>query len=144
MSSQWAVVVRFGAAMLLFGAAAGISAERPAVARAQDAGPQVFEMTAKKYDFTPTPHVKKGQHFQLKVTATDHDHGVEIDMVPEGAGKDTPPGLVADAPQKCWKVKKGETVTIDLMAQAAGTYEIKCCVDCGMGHRHMKGEIVVE
>lgn len=143
MSSKWAMAVRFGAAMALLGTAFGISAEHGAVARAQDT-PQVFEMTAKKYDFTPTPHVKKGQHFQLKVTAADHDHGVEIEMVPEGAAKDTPPGLVADAPQKCWKVKKGETVTIDLMAQSAGTYEIKCCVDCGMGHRHMKGEIVVE
>jgi heme/copper-type cytochrome/quinol oxidase subunit 2 len=143
MKANWDGVLRGGVMLILLGAAAGISAERPAVARAQE-GPQVFEMTAKKYDFTPTPHVKVGQHFELKVTATDHDHGVQIDMVPDGAPKDTPPGLVADSPENCWKIKKGDTVTIDLTAHAAGTYTIKCCVDCGMGHRHMRGQIVVD
>ena len=143
MRENWGSVLRGGAILILFGAAAGISTEHLALARAQE-GPQVIEMTAKKYDFTPTPHVKVGQHFQLKVTATDHDHGLDIDMVSDGAAKDTPPGLVADSPEKCWKVKKGGTITIDLTAHAPGTYTIKCCVDCGMGHRHMKGQIVVE
>lgn len=148
MSTSWAVIVRrkavWKAGMLaLLCAAVGISAEPPAAARAPQ-GPQVFEMTAKKYDFTPTPHIKVGQKFELKVTATDHDHGVSIEATPDGAANSATAGLTFDSPEKCWKVKKGETITIDGTATTPGTYTIKCCVDCGMGHRHMRGQIVVE
>lgn len=113
------------------------------VVRAQDSGVQVIEMTAKKYEFSPV-HVKAGTKVQLKVTATDRDHGIAIDAVPEGAAKDAAPGLVIDSPEKCWKLPKGEPVTINFTAQTAGTYQIKCCVHCGLGHGGMKGTIVVE
>lgn len=113
--------------------------------RQQDQAAQVIEMTAKKYEFSPSPlHVKKGQKIQLKVTATDHDHGLKIPLVPDGADKTGTPGLVFTSPQDCWKVKKGNTVTIEFVAQTPGTYTFKCCVDCGMGHRHMRGEIIVD
>lgn len=128
--------------MLFVGGAMSIAGG--GVARAQESGHQVIEMSAKKYEFAPTPHVKKGTHVELKVTATDHDHGVAIEVVADGAPANTPPGIVFDSPERCWKVKKGESVTIDFVANAAGTYTIKCCVDCGMGHRHMRGQIVVE
>lgn len=111
---------------------------------AQGSAPLVIEMTAKKYEFSPTPHVKMGQKTELKVTAEDHDHGLAIDVTPDGAAQGSAPGLVFDSPQRCWKVTKGGSVTIDFVPSIAGTYTIKCCVDCGMGHRHMRGQIIVE
>jgi heme/copper-type cytochrome/quinol oxidase subunit 2 len=41
------------------------------------------------------------------------------------------------------KIKKGETATVEYMAGKAGTVEFKCCVFCGVGHRRMKGKIVI-
>jgi len=115
------------------------------VAQAQDQNVQVIDMTAKKYDFPPSPvHVKKGQKVQLKITSTDRDHGVKIPLVPDGADPKGAPGLTFTSPQECWKIKKQETVTIEFVAQTPGTYTFKCCVDCGMGHRHMKGQIIVD
>jgi hypothetical protein len=54
------------------------------------------------------------------------------------------PGLVFVAAQDCWQLKKGETTTIEFVAQMEGTYTFKCCHTCGLGHRGMKGQIVVD
>jgi cytochrome c oxidase subunit II len=114
-------------------------------AQAQDQNVQVIDVTAKKYDFPPSPiHVKKGQKVQLRVTATDHDHGLKIPAVPDGADPKGAPGLIFTSSEDCWKIKKHETATIEFVAQKPGTYTFKCCVDCGMGHKHMKGEIIVD
>lgn len=111
----------------------------------QDQNAQVINMMAKKYEFNPSPlHVKKGQKIQLRITATDHDHGFKLSVFPDGADRKGTPGIVLADPQDCWKIKKGETATIEFVAQTAGTYSFKCCVDCGLGHRRMKGEIVVD
>jgi heme/copper-type cytochrome/quinol oxidase subunit 2 len=142
MTRTVSVVVE-SCALLLLASTWTVVAEAPRV-RAQTEGRQAVEMTAKKYEFSPTVHVKKGTSVELKVTAIDHDHGLDIATVPDGAAADTPPGLVFESPERCWKVKKGQTVTIDFLAQTPGTYTIKCCVDCGLGHRHMRGQIVVE
>jgi hypothetical protein len=51
---------------------------------------QVIEVTAKKYEYSPAPiHVKSGAKIQLKITATDHDHGFSILTVPDGTGSIT-------------------------------------------------------
>ena len=114
-------------------------------AQAQDQSVQIIDMTAKKYDFPPSPvHVKKGQKVQLKIISTDRDHGVKIPLVPDGADPKGTPGLIFTSPEECWKIKKNETVTIEFVAQTPGTYTFKCCVDCGMGHHHMKGQIIVD
>lgn len=87
-----------------------------------------FKMTAKNYDFDPNViTVKKGEKVRLQVTSTDRDHGIKI----EGY----------DINQV---VKKGQTATIEFTADKAGTFEFKCSVYCGMGHRRMKGKLVVE
>ncbi len=78
--------------------------------RAQAQGAQVIEVTAKKYEYSSSPvHVKIGTKVQLKITATDHDHGFKI-----------------------------------FLAQASGTYTFRCCHSCGLGHRGMKAQIVVD
>lgn len=105
---------------------------------------QVIEVTAKRYDFTPSPiRVKQGTKVELKITATDHSHGFKIQEFPEG-NKATSPGLVFSSPQDCLKIEEKQTQTIEFLAQTAGTYPFRCCVHCGWHHRSMKGELIVE
>jgi cytochrome c oxidase subunit 2 len=139
-----AIVVRLcvstAVALLLF---LGVSPTRTALA--QDQNVQVIEVTAKKYEFSPSPiRVKAGTKVQLKITAVDHDHGFKVSVVPEGGKSGDKPGLVFSSPQDCLQLKKGQTTTIEFVAQTPGTYEFHCCHVCGLGHKKMKSEIVVE
>jgi len=87
-----------------------------------------FIMTAKNYEFDPSViTVKKGEKVRLIITATDRDHGIKIE------GYDINQEL-----------KKGDPTTIEFTADKAGTFEFKCSVYCGLGHRKMKGKLVVE
>ena len=116
---------------------------RPLMAQAQQM--QVVELKAKKYEFDPSPvHVKVGVKVQLKITALDHDHGFKIATYPDGAESNGPPGLVFTSAQDCLLLKKGETTTIEFIAQKPGTYPFRCCHRCGLGHSGMKGELIVE
>jgi heme/copper-type cytochrome/quinol oxidase subunit 2 len=115
------------------------------LADTQTQGIQVVEITDKKYEFDPSPiRVKQGARVQLKITATDHAHGFKINSFPEGSPSNGAPGLVFSSPQSCQKIAKHETVSIEFVAQTAGTYAIRCCVVCGWHHRAMKGELIVE
>ena len=117
----------------------------PGPALAQNDAVQVTEVTAKKYEYSPDPiHVKSGSKIQLKITAVDHDHGFSISTVPDGSNSNGSDGLVFSSPQECWQLKKGETTTIEFLAQTPGTYSFKCCHVCGLGHRGMKGQLVVD
>lgn len=107
-------------------------------------GVQVIEVTAKKYEFNPSPiRVKQGAKVQLKITASDHAHGFKIRPFPEGTGAAGNAGLVFSSPQDCLKIEKGQTATIEFVAQTPGTYAFRCCVRCGWHHRSMKGELIV-
>lgn len=106
---------------------------------------QVVNVTAKKYEFDPSPiRVKQGAKVQLKITATDHVHGFKLSEFAEGADAKGKPGLVFTSGQGCTRIEEGKTETVEFVAQAAGTYEVRCCVHCGWKHRSMKGEVVVE
>jgi len=95
-------------------------------ALAQDAGE--IKMTAKKYAFEPAQiRVKKGDHVKLLITAVDHDHGIKV------------AAFHIDQ-----KLKKGETTTVEFTADQAGTFPFECSKFCGLGHKNMKGELVVE
>jgi plastocyanin len=109
--------------------AAGIAA---VAIRAQSRGDAVptkeIQMTAKKYEFSPgTVEVSAGTRIVFKITAVDREHGFQI----------------AGSKDGCVKIKKGETATVEYLAEKAGTVEFKCCVYCGLGHGGMKGKIVV-
>ncbi len=113
--------------------------------RAQDQGAQVIEVTAKKYEYSVSPvHVKVGTKVQLKITAIDHDHGFKISAVPDGAIPNGTGGLIFTSAQDCWQLKKGETTVIEFLPQTPGTYTFNCCHTCGLGHKGMKGQIIVE
>jgi cytochrome c oxidase subunit 2 len=117
----------------------------PGSVQAQSQDVQVIEITAKKYEYSISPvHVKIGTKVQLKITATDHDHGLKIAAVPDGAVPNGTGGLIFTSAQDCWQLKKGETTMIEFLAQTPGMYTFKCCHTCGLGHKGMKGQIIVE
>ncbi|MCU1315526.1 MAG: cbaB 1 [Candidatus Acidoferrum typicum] len=112
---------------------------------AQDQDVQVIEIKAKKYEYSRSPvHVKFGTKVQLKFTASDHDHGFKIAAVSDASAPNGTPGLVFTSAQDCWQLKKGETTIIEFLAQTPGTYTFQCCHTCGLGHKSMKGQIIVE
>jgi cytochrome c oxidase subunit 2 len=128
-----------------FSVALAFCLPQPSPVVAQDQKAQVIELIAKKYQYSPSPvHVKIGTKVQLKITAADHDHGFKIATVPDGSEANSKPGLVFASPQDCVQLKKGETTTIEFLAQTRGTYTFRCCHTCGLGHRGMKGQIVVD
>lgn len=119
-------MIRFGIGLVSVAFTFALALSAPA----QDAVPGASEvkMTAKKYVFTPdTITVKKGDHVRLLITALDHAHGFKIDA------------FHIDK-----KLPKGEEVTVEFTADRAGTFPFECSVFCGMGHRKMKGELIVE
>lgn len=129
----------------VFALALALSLPKASSVAAQDQNAQVIEITAKKYEYSNSPiHVKAGTKVQLKITATDHDHGFKIATVPDGAQPKGAEGLIFTSAQDCWQLKKGETTTIEFLAQTPGTYTFKCCHACGLGHKGMKGQIVVD
>lgn len=112
---------------------------------ASSADVQVIEVTAKKYEFDPSPiRVKQGTKVQLKITATDHAHGFRITAFADGADTKGNQGLVLSAFPGCVKIEKGHTETVEFVAQTPGTYNFSCCVHCGWSHRSMKGQLIVE
>lgn len=89
---------------------------------------QEIQVTARKYEFSPNPiRVKKGAHVKLIITAIDHDHGFKL-----------------EAFHIEQKLKKGVPTTVEFTPDQAGTFPFKCSVFCGLGHRGMKGTLVVE
>ncbi|HEY6348553.1 MAG TPA: cupredoxin domain-containing protein [Candidatus Angelobacter sp.] len=99
-------------------------------AMAAQAAPDVHEIqvTAKKYEFSPSPiRVKKGEHVKLLITAIDHDHGFQL-----------------EAFHIKQKLKKGEPATIEFTPDKAGSFPFKCSAFCGLGHGGMKGTLIVE
>jgi cytochrome c oxidase subunit II len=106
---------------------------------------QVIEVSSKKFEFSPNEiHVKQGTRVQLKLHTDDSAHGLKLSLYPEGAAKKGDPGLLFDHPQGNAKVKKGQESIIEFFAVRAGTYDFKCSVQCGSGHRRMTGKLIVE
>ncbi|MGB6430916.1 MAG: cupredoxin domain-containing protein [Candidatus Acidiferrales bacterium] len=120
----------------------GISARH---AGAAQENVQEIDVSAKKFEFTPSEiHVKQGAHVLLKVTPTDREHGFELDVYREASDKKGDPGLIISGDKPSYKIPQGQTQTIEFIAAEAGTYDFKCIVYCGSGHRGMKGTIVVD
>ena len=87
-----------------------------------------IQMAAEKYDFKPdTVTVKKGDQVKLVITATDHDHGFKIEA------------FHIDR-----KLPKGQAVTVEFVPDQAGEFPFECSHFCGLGHKKMKGKLIVE
>lgn len=88
---------------------------------------KTFQITAKKYDFTPdTIKVNQGDKVVLQVTATDREHGFGIKEYNINRA-----------------LPKGETVTIEFVADKKGEFTISCTKFCGWGHFNMKAKLIV-
>jgi len=117
----------------------------PAKAPQADQNVKVIEMTAKKYEFSPSPvHVKAGTKVQLKITTLDRKHGIKISPYPDGADGKGEPGLVFTSNEDCFTIDKDAPAVVEFVAKTPGTYSFKCCVHCGLGHGGMKGQLIVE
>ena len=90
--------------------------------------PRAIEIIASRFQFEPaTLQVTEGDRVRLTLRSTDTDHGFSIRKLNVKVG--VPKG--------------GEPVTVELLADRAGTYEFKCSEYCGSGHGRMKGQLVV-
>jgi cytochrome c oxidase subunit 2 len=119
---------RYASIFLISAFAVCLAAPSSAAAQIPPSGVHEITMTAKNYEFDPgIITVKKGEKVRLIITATDRDHGIKIQ------------GYDIDQ-----ELKKGDPTTIEFTADKAGEFEFKCSVFCGMGHRKMKGKLVVE
>ena len=82
----------------------------------------------KKYEFTPeTIRVSVGNHVKLVITAEDHTHGFKLEAMRINE-----------------KVEKGKPVTVEFTPTEAGTFPFECSHFCGLGHKKMKGQLIVE
>ena len=116
-----------------------------ALAAPQAGPPRIIEVTAKKYEFSPTEiRVKKGERVELKVHSVDETHGIKIEVYPEGDKAKVTPGLIFESPETNGKVEKNVDQVLDFVAAAPGTYGFKCAKLCGMGHGRMQGKLIVE
>lgn len=87
-----------------------------------------IHLTARRYTFDPDViTVRQGDHVQLIVTAIDRDHGIAIPAF----------GIKQ-------YLKKGVPATVSFTASKAGAFPFHCSVFCGIGHRHMKGKLIVK
>ena len=97
-------------------------------AETQGRGAHEIQLTLRKYEFNPgSLRVRKGEQVRLILAAVDHDHGFQLDDFNVNQ-----------------KVLKGTTVVVEFSADEVGTFQIRCSSVCGLGHRNMKGTLVVE
>ncbi len=96
------------------------------MARASD-NPKVIEITAKKFEFTPSQiTLKKGEPVILRLSSSDRVHGFM--SKPLKIDTDIPADKSADIP-----------VTPD----TAGDFTVICDHYCGTGHGNMKMKVTV-
>jgi cytochrome c oxidase subunit 2 len=89
---------------------------------------KTVDVGASRFQFEPaTISVVQGDSVRLRLRSADRTHAFAI---------------------KAFRVKAlipkmGEEVTVDFVADRAGTFDFTCAEYCGTGHRAMKGRLVV-
>jgi cytochrome c oxidase subunit II len=138
-------VLRIVCFFLLVGFVGAIGLASPTTNSQRSQDVQVIEVTAKKYEYTPSPiRVKLGAQVQLKITSLDKMHGFKINLYPDGGDAKGEPGLIFASDSDCFKIEKDAPTVIQFVAHAPGTYSFHCCNRCGIGHGGMKGQLIVE
>jgi cytochrome c oxidase subunit 2 len=117
-------------AATLLAAACGITfasiAPKANLARA-DVNPKVIEITAKKFEFTPSEiTLKKGEPVILRVTSADRVHG----FMSKPLKFDT-------------DIAVGKTTDVPVNPDTAGDFTVICDHYCGTGHGNMKMKVTV-
>jgi cytochrome c oxidase subunit II len=130
---------------VLVGFAVATDFARPVNLTQPDQGVQVIEVTAKKFEYSPSPiRVKLGSQVRLRITSLDKTHGFKIGLYPDGADAKSDPGLIFNSAEDCFKIEPGTPTIVEFLAHTPGTYSFHCCNRCGLGHGGMKGQLVVE
>ena len=94
-----------------------------------DAPVKDVEITAKKYEFSPSEvEIPVNTLIRFHLKAIDREHGFEVKSF-----KDS-----------CVKFKPEAPATVELYFDKAAAYEFSCCKFCGMGHGKMKGKLIVK
>lgn len=89
---------------------------------------RTIDIVASRFKFEPSIiSVALGDRVRLRLRSADRDHRFAI----------KPFRVKALIP------KTGEPVTVDFVADRAGTFEFTCAEYCGTGHGAMKGKLVV-
>ena len=89
---------------------------------------KTIDVIASRFKFEPaTITVAQGDSVRLRLHSVDRSHAFAI---------------------KAFRVKAlipsgGETVTVEFIADQAGTFAFTCSEYCGAGHSRMKGKLVV-
>jgi cytochrome c oxidase subunit II len=102
------------------------------IARAQDSAsaavePKVIEISAKKFEFTPSEiTLKKGEPAILRLTSSDRVHGF----------MSKPLRIDTD-------IAAGKTTDIAVTPDSAGDFTVICDHYCGTGHGNMKMKVSV-
>ena len=105
-----------------------VSPLRASTANGAAAPTRSFEVVASKFKFEPSVlEVDEGDRVVITFTSADVKHGFEL---------------------KPFKVKAripagGEPVTVEFVADKAGTFRFKCSEYCGPRHGGMRGQLVV-
>ncbi len=87
-----------------------------------------FTMTAKQWEFIPsTITVNEGDEVELTVKSIDVTHGFSL-----------PTFGVSEI------LEPEKTTTINFVASKKGTFTFFCSVQCGTGHKDMKGTLIVQ
>src|ERR1700686_3753912 len=90
--------------------------------------PTEIKITAKKYYFAPsTIRVKRGDHVKLVITAIDRNHGLKL-----------------EAFHIDQNLTKGEPVEVAFTADQPGIFPFECSHFCGLGHKKMNGQLIVQ
>ncbi|MBI2463796.1 cupredoxin domain-containing protein [Candidatus Peregrinibacteria bacterium] len=92
--------------------------------------PQVrtFNITATSWSFTPSSMtVNKGDTVKITITSIDVTHGFAL------------PDYNIDE-----TVEPGKPVTVEFVADKQGTFDFRCSVFCGEGHKEMEGILEVK
>jgi cytochrome c oxidase subunit II len=89
---------------------------------------KIVEITASRFQFDPaTITVAEGDRVRLRLHSIDRDHAFAI---------------------KAFRVKAlipraGEAITVEFVADRAGSFDFTCAEYCGTGHARMKGKLIV-
>ncbi|PIN74862.1 cytochrome C oxidase subunit II [Candidatus Woesearchaeota archaeon CG10_big_fil_rev_8_21_14_0_10_37_12] len=92
---------------------------------------EIKELTIDAHNWAFTQEnvvINKGDTVRIKVTSSEGIHGLKLPEFDIETGPISP----------------GQEETVEFVADKTGTFEYKCNVPCGPGHREMKGKITVE
>jgi heme/copper-type cytochrome/quinol oxidase subunit 2 len=89
---------------------------------------KTIDVLASRFKFEPaTISVSQGDRVQLRLRSADRSHAFAIKTF----------GVKTLIP------KGGDAVTVQFVADTAGTFDFTCAEYCGTGHSGMKGRLVV-